>query len=128
LYDRLGGMGFFTELTEQFYARVANDEVLRPLYPEDLGPPRRRLALFLAQFWGGPRLYEAERGQPALRARHSQWRISATERDRWLAHMAAALEASPAGPLERAQLLSHFRSVASHLVNTVTTEGARAAT
>jgi hemoglobin len=63
-------------------------------------------------------LYEAERGQPALRARHLEWKIGAAERDRWLEHMSAALEASQAGALERAQLLSHFRSVAQHLVNT----------
>jgi len=110
-------MSFFEQLTDDFYRRVAGDDVLRPLYPEDLGPPRRRLALFLAQFWGGPRLYEKERGNPALRARHMQWAIGARERDRWLEHMTAALDASSAGPLERAQLLSHFRSVAGHLVN-----------
>lgn len=110
-------MGFFERLTESFYKRVANDELLRPLYPEDLGPPRRHLCLFLAQFWGGPRLYEAERGSPALRARHMQWSIGPLERDRWLEHMKAALEELPAGQLERAQLLRHFESVAAHLVN-----------
>jgi hemoglobin len=123
LYERLGGMSFFTDLVERFYERVATDEVLRPLYPDDLGPSRRRLALFLAQSWGGPRLYEAERGQPALKARHMQWEIGPRERDRWLEHMQAALDASPAGALERAQMLSQFRSMANHLVNTATGVG-----
>ena len=54
LYERLGGMSFFEALTEKFYARVATDEALRPLYPEDLDGSRQRLCLFLAQFWGGP--------------------------------------------------------------------------
>jgi hypothetical protein len=31
--------------------------------------------------------------------------------------MMAALEALPAGPLERAQLRGHFEAVANHLVN-----------
>ncbi len=110
-------MAFFEQLTERFYERVASDEVLRPLYPDDLGPPRRRLCLFLAQFWGGPRLYEEQRGNPQLRARHMRWEIGLRERDRWLEHMVAALEASPAGPLERAQLRGHFEAVANHLVN-----------
>ncbi|MHB1496821.1 MAG: globin domain-containing protein [Acidimicrobiales bacterium] len=117
LYDRLGGMAFFEGLVERFYERVAGDDVLRPLYPEDLGPPRRHLCLFLAQFWGGPRAYDEERGHPRLRSRHMQWRIGPLERERWLLHMTAALDASPANALERAQLLGHFQAVASHLVN-----------
>jgi hemoglobin len=110
-------MAFFEGLVERFYERVASDDVLRPLYPEDLGPARRHLCLFLAQFWGGPRDYGEERGHPRLRSRHMQWRIGPLERDRWLLHMTAALAASPANPLERAQLLGHFQAVASHLVN-----------
>ena len=110
-------MAFFEQLTARFYEGVAGDEVLRPLYPDDLGPPRRRLCLFLAQFWGGPRLYEEQRGNPRLRARHMRWEIGLRERDRWLQHMMAALEALPAGPLERAQLRGHFEAVANHLVN-----------
>lgn len=117
LYDRLGGMAFFDALTIHFYASVATDEVLRPLYPEDLEPPRRHLLLFLAQFWGGPRAYDDERGSPRLRARHLPFKIGALERDRWLQHMTAAVEASGAGPLEKAQLLTYFEAVASHLVN-----------
>ena len=64
MYERLGGMAFFETLTQRFYEGVAEDEVLRPLYPEDLEGPQRHLCLFLAQFWGGPRLYEEERGHP----------------------------------------------------------------
>ena len=111
-------MSFFEQLTEHFYQGVQNDEVLRPIYPEDLGPSRRRLRLFLAQFWGGPRIYEDERGPAMLRARHVRWEIGQLQRDRWLSHMAAAVEASGAGPLERAQLLGHFQAVADHLMNT----------
>jgi hemoglobin len=117
MYERLGGMSFFETLTEHFYAGVADDDVLRPLYPEDLEAPRRHLCLFLAQFWGGPRAYDEERGSPHLRARHLPFKIGKTERDRWLLHMTAAVEASGAGPLERAQMLTYFEAAASHLVN-----------
>ncbi|MCL6091550.1 MAG: globin [Actinobacteria bacterium] len=117
LYDRLGGMAFFEELTERFYERVSGDDILRPLYPEDLGPARRHLCLFLAQFWGGPRTYDHERGSPRLRARHLRWEIGPPQADRWLLHMKAALDASNAGPLERAQLLGHFQAVARQLIN-----------
>jgi hemoglobin len=117
MYERLGGMDFFEALTERFYARVATDEVLRRIYPDDLDASRQRLCLFLAQFWGGPRTYEELRGSPHLRARHEPFRIGAREHDAWLQHMTAAMEEAGLGILEETQLLSYFKSVASHLVN-----------
>jgi hemoglobin len=117
MYERLGGMAFFEVLTERFYAKVATDQVLRPLYPDDLERPRQRLCLFLAQFWGGPRDYDALRGSPHLRARHEPFRIGPREHDAWLEHMTAAMKETGLGALEETQLLSYFKSVASHLVN-----------
>ena len=117
MYERLGGMAFFEMLTERFYARVATDPVLRPLYPEDLEGPKGRLCLFLAQFWGGPRDYDELRGSPRLRARHEPFRIGPREHDAWLQHMAAAMKEAGLGALEETQLLTYFKSVASHLVN-----------
>ena len=64
IHELAGGTEAFVELVERFYALVEADEVLRPLYPEDLEPGKRALALFWAQYWGGPRQYEAERGHP----------------------------------------------------------------
>ncbi len=118
MYERLGGMTFFEALTDRFYAGVATDEVLRPLYPDDLDGSRQRLCLFLAQFWGGPRTYEELRGSPHLRARHQRFRIGAREHDAWLQHMTAAMKEAHLGALEETQLMTYFKSVASHLVNT----------
>lgn len=92
LYQRVGGTEFFQRLVDRFYAGVATDPPLRALYPEeDLGPAARRLTLFLVQYWGGPRLYEEERGHPRLRMRHVPFVIDADQRDRWLRHMRAAV-------------------------------------
>jgi hemoglobin len=117
MYERLGGMAFFDELVARFYAGVETDEVLRPLYPEDLGPSRRHLALFLAQFWGGPRAYDDQRGSPRLRARHLPFAIGSQEREAWLRHMRAAVLSLAPPPLETAQLLSYFEGAAAHMVN-----------
>jgi hemoglobin len=117
MYERLGGMAFFEGLTARFYERVALDEVLRPLYPEDLEAPRRHLCLFLVQFWGGPRLYDEERGHPRLRARHLPFRIGQNERDHWLAHMSAAVKEAHVGALEEAQLLGYFEAASTHMIN-----------
>jgi hemoglobin len=107
LYERAGGTPFFEALVARFYEGVEADPVLRAVYPEDdLEPATHRLTLFLIQYWGGPRTYDVERGHPRLRMRHAPFAIGPVERDRWLAHMRAAIaELAPppdvAGDLER---------------------------
>jgi hemoglobin len=100
LYDDVGGMPFFEGLVDRFYVIVAADPVLLPLYPDqqDLVPARRRLTLFLAQYWGGPTTYSEERGHPRLRQRHFPFEIGPRERDHWLAAMRDAVAAM--GPPE----------------------------
>ena len=94
MFESVGGMPFFEALVDRFYGGVAADPVLLRLYPEpdDLAPARRRLTLFLAQYWGGPTTYNEERGHPRLRMRHAPFAIGGEERDRWLAHMRSALD------------------------------------
>ena len=93
LYDAVGGMAFFERLVDRFYAGVAGDPVLLRLYPEpgDLAGARRRLTLFLAQYWGGPTTYSDERGHPRLRGRHFAFEIGTVERDHWLLRMREAM-------------------------------------
>jgi hemoglobin len=121
LYDEVGGEPFFVELVDRFYAGVASDLLLRPLYPDDLTEPRRHLALFLQQYWGGPGTYSEERGHPRLRQRHAPFVIGEPERDAWLRHMAAALgavvTARGVAPELEAELLQYFLGAADFLVN-----------
>jgi hemoglobin len=122
VYDRVGGMAFFERLVDRFYEGVADDPVLLPLYPEahDLAPARRRLTLFLAQYWGGPSLYSDERGHPRLRMRHAPFSIGGEERDRWLVHMRAAVASlEPPADIERA-LLDYFDMAAESMRNRLT--------
>ena len=91
LYDRVKGEPFFVDLVDRFYLGVAGDPLLRPLYPNDLSESSRHLALFLAQYWGGPNTYSDERGHPRLRMRHAPFVIGLPEREAWLRHMLGAL-------------------------------------
>lgn len=91
LYDQVGGQAFFERLVDAFYAAVALDELLRPMYPEDLTDSKRSLVLFLCQYWGGPTTYMDERGHPRLRMRHAPFRITKHARDAWMAAMDGAL-------------------------------------
>jgi hemoglobin len=119
LYQRVGGLAFFERLAAAFYEGIANDEVLLPLYPDphDLGPAQRRLALFLAQYWGGPDTYSNERGHPRLRMRHAPFPIGPLQRDHWLVHMAGAVERSGADPDVQTELMTYFVRAAEHLRN-----------
>ena len=128
LYDRVGGEPFFFDLVDRFYVAVASDALLRPLYPADLSPSRRHLALFLAQYWGGPPTYNAERGHPRLRMRHVPFAIGPAERDAWLRHMLAAVESSSADAADRSALRAYFETAASSLVNRFPEHGAPLAT
>jgi hemoglobin len=93
LYEAVGGEETFRRLVHRFYQGVAEDPVLRPLYPEqDLGPAEERLRLFLIQYWGGPKTYSERRGHPRLRMRHAPFTVGVAERDAWLRHMRDALD------------------------------------
>lgn len=118
LYDVVGGMPFFEALVTRFYDGVETDTVLRPLYPEpDLAGARHRLTLFLAQYWGGPATYSDERGHPRLRMRHAPFPIGGVERDRWLLHMRAAIDASDAPADAKARLHEYVAMAAEAMRN-----------
>jgi hemoglobin len=113
-----GGPEAFAQLVDAFYDGVAQDPVLRPMYPEeDLTGAKERLALFLMQYFGGPAVYAEKRGHPRLRMRHFPFSIGEAERDAWLRHMNTALDAvpvfAPVAPLMRA----YFRDAAHFLQN-----------
>lgn len=125
LFDVVGGQDFFDKVVDAFYDAVEHDPVLLPLYPEgsDTVGARRRLALFLSQYWGGPTTYSDERGHPRLRMRHSPYVIGERERDRWLLHMVAAIETAAVSlPDEirasvRADFVAYVTNAAEHLRN-----------
>jgi hemoglobin len=118
LYDEVGGFEFFERLVDRFYDGVEADPVLRAVYPEeDLAFARRKLALFLAEYWGGPAEYNALRGHPALRMRHAPFEIGVAERDRWLHHMRAAIESVAPPPHVAAALSDYFEMAAPALQN-----------
>ncbi len=119
LYETVGGERFFERLVDRFYEGVANDDVLLRLYPEpnDLAGARKRLMLFLIQYWGGPTTYSDERGHPRLRQRHFPFAIGERERDHWLVHMCKAIDEVSPNQEIRSQLTEHVTNAATHLVN-----------
>jgi hemoglobin len=91
VYDRVGGLDAFETLVEAFYRRVEDDPLLRPIYPDDLGPGKRALARFLAQYFGGGDLYSREKGHPRLRMRHAPFAVTPEAALRWATLMGEAI-------------------------------------
>jgi hemoglobin len=119
-YDAVGGEETFTRLVRHFYAGVASDLILRPIYPEDeLADAEVRLRLFLMQYWGGPRTYDEQRGHPRLRMRHADFPIDARARDAWLAHMRAAVTSLELPPELDEQLWQYLFDAAHALTNRI---------
>jgi hemoglobin len=117
-YEELGGEAFFTDLVSQFYAQVAVDPILRPMYPEtDLKAAALRLQWFLEQYWGGPSTYQENRGHPRLRMRHAEFHINLAAHDAWLKAMRTAVDGVEMKPELKAQLWSYLEMAAAAMVN-----------
>jgi hemoglobin len=117
LYERVGGREFFVSLVDRFYAGVATDELLRPMYDENLAPAKERLAAFLSQYFGGGTEYEDLRGPPMLRARHLRFAIGEQARDAWLDHMGDALDVAGVSAADRDELWRYFVQAANFFMN-----------
>ncbi|GGO47232.1 globin [Streptomyces daqingensis] len=118
-YEQVGGEETFRRLVHRFYEGVAEDPVLRPMYPEeDLGPAEERLTLFLIQYWGGPRTYSDSRGHPRLRMRHMPFKVDRAAHDAWLKHMRDAVDSLELAPEHERQLWDYLVYAANSMINT----------
>lgn len=117
-YDAVGGAETFHRLVHRFYQGVADDPLLRRLYPDDdLTHAEEKLRLFLVQYWGGPRTYSERRGHPRLRMRHAPFPIGEAERDAWLRQMRDALDELQLDEPYHQMLWDYLVSAAHSLVN-----------
>ena len=118
LYEQMGGRKTFENLVSHFYALVATDPILRPMYPDDdFKGAAERLLMFLEQYWGGPNNYSQLRGHPRLRMRHAQFKIGEKERDVWLSHMKSAVNSLEMDNEMREQLWNYLVMAANSMVN-----------
>ena len=94
-YDRFGGQPAVDALAADFYARVLADPLLLPLFRNPSENHAERMAWWLAELFGGPKLHSRMRGGfPAMVRAHAGLSISERQRERWAEHMLAASLAS----------------------------------
>ena len=117
VYELAGGMPAFERLVDAFYARVEDDELLRPMYPDDLEPGKTHLGWFLAQYWGGGQIYSDQRGHPRLRMRHAPFPITPQAALRWAELMAASIVEQGFPPEVERPLLEYVARATPTLIN-----------
>jgi hemoglobin len=123
VFEQVGGEAAFHALVEDFYAAVEHDPLLRPHYPADLGPAKRHLAQFLAQYFGGGPIYSQVRGHPRLRIRHAPFAITPQVALRWAQLMAAAVGKQEWPPAASREVLEYVARAAPHMINTTDAPG-----
>ena len=121
LYEAVGGEETFARLAKRFYDQVKVDDILGPMYPDDdWEGAENRLKWFLAQYWGGPRDYQNNRGNPMLRRRHFPFEIDPPAAERWLKLMGNSLAEIDSGTIndaQRAAIWNHMERVAYMVIN-----------
>lgn len=117
VFERAGGLEAFEQLVDRFYGRVEHDELLRPIYPDDLEPGKDGLARFLAQYWGGGDLYSATKGHPRLRMRHAPFPITPEVALRWAELMTASIVEMRFASDVEAALLDYVARATPTLIN-----------
>ena len=117
VYDMLGGEAPLRQLVDKFYAKIERDELLRPMFSDDLETSKRWQFLFLVQYFGGPNRYSQERGHPRLRRRHFPFPIDRQARDRWLELMLAAMDDIDIPEPARSAMRDYFERASAFLIN-----------
>ena len=86
MYEWAGGNDIFEKLTEIFYAKVMKDELLFPVFKNMSGEHSRHVAHFIAEVFGGPKLYtEGDQGSHSHMVSHHVGKmLDEPKRKRWI--------------------------------------------
>jgi hemoglobin len=85
-------METFRRLAQIFYARVTKNRLLLPLFPKPSPAKEERLALFLAETFGGPKHFTLRRGKRSLQEMHASFPIEPSQITAWKNEMYAAVK------------------------------------
>lgn len=110
VFEVAGGMPAFDRLTKAFYGKVVDDPLLAPVFAHMTDDNVRGVALWLAEVFGGPKRYEAERGgYPYMVSQHVNRSLTEDQRARWVSLMiATAAEELPDNDKLQARIASYI--------------------
>lgn len=117
LYERIGPAKL-ASMSAAFYERVYSDDPwFRGLFANTTrAAATRNQVEFLAQEFGGPRLYEQRKGATMLLGRHGPYAVDAKAAGRWLQHMQNSIEEVGFEGEEKSILLGYFKHMAWYVV------------
>ncbi|MDO9376408.1 MAG: group II truncated hemoglobin [Ferruginibacter sp.] len=85
LYEWAGGMPVFEKLTETFYAKVLQDELLEPVFKHMSSEHQLHVAHFIAEVFGGPEMYSTQEGSHfKMIQKHLSKHLTEKHRKRWV--------------------------------------------
>ena len=85
LYEWAGGMETFERLTDVFYKRVLQDELLEPIFKHMSPEHHLHVAHFIAEVFGGPSIYSTEEGNHfKMIQKHLSKHLTEQHRKRWV--------------------------------------------
>ena len=85
LYEWAGGMTAFETLFQKFYDKVLADDVLIPVFKNMSPEHRLHVAHFVAEVFGGPKLYsESEGSHFKMIRKHLSKYLTHEQRKRWI--------------------------------------------
>jgi hemoglobin len=119
IFQQIGGYPTLERLVDEFYTRLENDPEIRRIFPADMGPGKRGQLLFLVQYFGGPPLFNQERGASQLRMRHMPFEIGRRERDIWLKYMLEAIDVVGIAEPARTEMRDYFKRASTFMINKV---------
>jgi hemoglobin len=86
LFEWAGGLPALERLTSLFYGRIRQDPLLAPVFAAMDAHHPQYVAHFLAEVFGGPTLYSAERGGHAqMLKQHLERHLTEPQRRQWIA-------------------------------------------
>lgn len=116
IFDDLGREEGCLRLSKAFYARVASNSELRPLFPgKNLRCATEEFAAFLVQFFGGDEARTQYRWWLGLRRSHARFRIGESRRIAWLEEMRSALDETVNAVEARRHLMDFFEGVSRYV-------------
>ena len=111
LYEWAGGTEAFERLTQAFYDKVRQDDLLEPVFRGMDENHPAHVATWLAEVFGGPSRYTEERGgYPHMLAKHRDRALTEEQRRRWVSLICDAADdvGMPADPEFRSAFLAYI--------------------
>jgi hemoglobin len=117
-YEQIGGADAVGRLSEAFYDVIEErSPTLRAMLPASTKNTRKKFAMYLSGWLGGPPVYEEKWGHPRLRMRHMPFAIGTPEADDWMRCMRLAMDRAAVREPLRTFLDERFGQLALHMRN-----------